>query len=125
MKTKADIEAYLLQTGSQFQEVDEGMWVIRGSGDVQLIVLKLAPPVLVCRVHVMNVPDKDREECFRTLLELNADIMHGAYALEGDKVVILDALQLENLDFNEFQATVDDMGMAVTKHYPRLSQLVA
>ena len=33
-----------------------------------------------------------------------------------------DALQLENLDFNEFQAVIDDFAMAVSKHYPVLSK---
>ena len=34
-------------------------------------------------------------------------------------MVIVHALQLENLDFNEFQAVIDDMSMAIGKHYAR------
>jgi hypothetical protein len=48
--------------------------------------------------------------------------MHGAYGLEGDKIVLTDALQLENLDFNEFQATIDDITLAVADHYSRLAK---
>src|SRR4029079_16794941 len=33
-----------------------------------------------------------------------------------------DALELENLDFNEFQAVLDDMAMAVSKHHVSLSR---
>ncbi len=123
MKTKTDIEAFLLRSGLPFEEVADGMWVIQGANDSQQMVLKLAPPVLVCRVHVMDAPRESREECFRTLLELNAgDMVHGAYGLEGDKIVISDALELENLDFNEFQATVDDITLAVADHYSRLAR---
>ena len=32
------------------------------------------------------------------------------------------ALELENMDLNEFQAVIDDMGMAVSKLYPVLSK---
>jgi Tir chaperone family protein CesT len=54
---------------------------------------------------------------------LNAtEMMHGAYGLEGGKIVISDALQLENLDFNEFQATIDDITLAVADHYSRLAK---
>ena len=28
---------------------------------------------------------------------------------------------LDNLDHNEFQAVIDDMGMAISQHLPRLS----
>ncbi len=35
------------------------------------------------------------------------------------------ALALENMDFNEFQAVIDDMGMAVSKQYPVLSKFRA
>jgi hypothetical protein len=86
-------------------------------------VVKYQPPVLVCRVNVMDLPEKNREELFQTLLALNAtEMMHGAYGLEGGKIVISDALQLENLDFNELQATVDDITLAVADHYSRLAK---
>jgi hypothetical protein len=49
-------------------------------------------------------------------------MVHGAFGIEGDAVVIVHALELENLDFNEFQAVVDDMTMAVSKHRPGLSR---
>ena len=51
-------------------------------------------------------------------------MVHGAFGLEGDTVVMVHALALENLDLNEFQAVVDDMSMAVAKHHPNLSRFV-
>ena len=60
------------------------------------------------------------------VLELNAtEMLHGAYGLEEGAVVVTDALQLANLNFNEFQATADDIGMALTNHYRTLSALAA
>ena len=37
-------------------------------------------------------------------------------------VVVIHALELENLDLNEFQAVVDDMSMAVAKHHNNLAR---
>jgi hypothetical protein len=44
-------------------------------------------------------------------------MLHAAYGLEDDMVVLGGAQQLENLDFNEFQAMLDDIYLAVTRHY--------
>ena len=69
------------------------------------------------------VPLHHREDLYRTLLELNAtEMMHGAYGIEGESIVISDALQLENLDFNEFAASVDDITLAVASHHSRLTK---
>jgi hypothetical protein len=87
------------------------------------VVVTLAGPVVVFRVKIMDVPRHHREDLFRTLLELNAtEMMHGAYGVEGDAVVISDALQVENLDYNEFAATVDDITLAVSSHHGRLAR---
>jgi hypothetical protein len=58
----------------------------------------------------------------RELLELNArDLVHGAYGLEGDKVVLTDTLELENLDFNEFEASFDSITLALAQHLGALA----
>ncbi len=123
MKTKEDIESYFIQAGLPHEEIGDGMWMTGRPEDSQRIVVKYQPPVLVCRVHVMDLPEQNREQFFQELLTLNAaDMMHGAYGLEDKKIVISDALQLENLDFNEFQATIDDITLAVADHYTRLAK---
>lgn len=123
MKSKEDIESYFVQANLPYEEVSDGLWLTGAKDDAQRIVVKYQVPVLVCRVNVMDAPDKNREELYRTLLALNAtEMMHGAYGVEGGKIVISDALQLENLDFNEFQATIDDISLAVADHYTRLAK---
>jgi hypothetical protein len=97
--------------------------VVKGLDGLDNMIITLAGPVVVFRVKLMEVPRHHREELFRTLLELNAtEMMHGAYGVEGDAVVISDTLQLENLDFNEFAATVDDITLAVASHHGRLAK---
>jgi len=125
MKTAADIQAYLLNMNLELnaEEPREGTWVITAIDNAEKLVITLAGPVIVFRVKVMEIPRHNREELFRTLLELNAtEMMHGAYGIEGDAVVISDALQLENLDYNEFAATVDDITLAVASHHGRLAK---
>jgi len=123
MKSASDIQAYLLNMELSYEEPREGTWVINAIDGAQNMVIHLAGPVVVFRVKLMEIPRHHREELFRTLLELNAsEMMHGAYGVEGDAVVISDALQLENLDYNEFAATVDDITLAVASHHGRLAK---
>jgi len=127
MKAPEDIESFLLQMDVQYDVPQDNMWVVKGMGPEVVVVH--TDPVLAFRVKVIDlksVPEGRRPDLFRTLLELNSgEMLHGAYGLEQGAVVATAALQLENLDFNEFQATIDDLVMAVTKHYPRLSKLAA
>jgi hypothetical protein len=123
MKTAADVQAYLMKMELHYEEPREGTWLVNELEGVENLVITLAGPVLVFRVKVMEIPRAHREELFRTLLELNAtEMMHGAYGIEADSVVIMDALQLENLDYNEFAATVDDITLAVASHHARLAK---
>lgn len=123
MKTADDIESYLLKMDLQTDEAREGTWLVRGLTGIDNMIITLAGPVLVFRVKVMELPKHHREELYRTLLELNAtEMMHGAYGIEGESIVISDALQLENLDFNEFAATVEDISLAVASHHGRLAK---
>ena len=118
-----DVQSYLLKMDLRYEEPREGIWVLSGLDGIDKLVITLAGPVLVFRVKVMELPQRNREDLFRTLLELNAsEMMHGAYGVEGDAVVICDALQLENLDYNEFAATIDDITLAVASHHSRLGK---
>ena len=123
MRTSQDIQSYLLKMELPHEEVREGTWVVKGLEGLDNMIITLAGPVVVFRVKLMEIPRHHREDLFRVLLELNAtEMMHGAYGVEGDAVVISDALQLENLDYNEFAATVDDITLAVASHHGRLAK---
>ena len=123
MKTAADIQAYLMKMELPYEEPREGTWVVQRHRRRRQHGRSRWPGRCWCSVsRSWRCPRHHREELFRTLLELNAtEMMHGAYGIEGDSVVISDALQLENLDYNEFAATVDDITLAVASHHGRLA----
>ena len=122
MKTAEDIDSYLLKIGVPYEQMKPGIWVLRVDG-CENFVVSMAGPVVIFRVKVMDLPGANRESLYRALLTLNtSDMVHGAFGLEGDKVVIVHALELENLDFNEFQGVIDDISMAISRHYPALAR---
>lgn len=127
MDIKNKIESYMLDMNLGFEEIDENTWVIEDElAHIDNIVVKLLEPIVLFRVKVMSVPQKNREEFYKRLLKLNADdLIHGAYAIEDENVVMVDTLQAENLDLNEFQSTIESIGLGLIKHYQILSKLNA
>jgi hypothetical protein len=125
MKTREDIESYLLKMGAVHEDLGGDIWRLRESG-LENLMITLAGPIVVFRLKIMDVPSTRREALFETLLRLNTtELFHCAFGIEGSAIVIAGALALENLDFNEFQAVIDEIGMAVSKQYPVLSKFRA
>ncbi len=124
MRTREDIESYLIRSKMSFQEVEEDMWIVREADTGENIVVRLAGPLILFRLKVLDLDKiRDRAACFQKLLELNAEEMvHGAYGISDEAIVLTCSLRVENLDYNEFQGTVDDFTLALTNHYETLSQ---
>jgi hypothetical protein len=127
MVTKDDIQSFIDRLdadASTSSEVEAGLWVVKTAEGAE-VVINHAPPVVIFRVRVMELPAEEvqRASLFRTLLELNArDLVHGSYGLEGDHIVLTDTLELTHLDSSEFQASFDSITLALASH---MSQLLA
>ncbi len=128
MVTRDDIESYLDRLGSEgtsYSEVENGLWLVRPGGALDLdVVVHYSPPVVILRVKVMTIPEDDAR-CAglnRRLLELNAmDLLHGSYGIEGDDIVLTETLELSHLDYEEFLATYESMTLALSSHLRELA----
>ncbi len=124
MITREKLEGYLVKLSLTFQQTGDGSWVIREpeKGLANLFVM-MADPLVVLRMTVMQVPKQKSAELFEELLRLNAtDMVHGAYALDGKNVVIVDTLEGDTLDVEELQASIEAIGLAVAQHYGILAR---
>lgn len=121
---KEKIEGYLINLGLSFENVDAKTWLINDEEKgLEQVVVILEEPLLIIRVKVMSVPGKEKEFFYRQLLELNAlDLLHGAYALDGEDVILIDTLLSDSLDLEEIQTSLDGIGLALAEHYPILSK---
>jgi hypothetical protein len=123
MKTREDIQAYLIRSGLPYQEVDPENWLVRVEDGADPVVVHLHGPVVLVRADVGGVPKKDREAFFADLLHRNAEeLVHCSYGLTGDKVILSGAMPLENLDYNEFMSTLDDVALALGRTAPDAPQ---
>ncbi len=133
MTPSETIESLLFRTGDRFDQVDVTTWVLQlGNRRRSRVFVMIEEPIVLLTVPLATVDDTtpERERLFRTLLELNADLLRSAYALEQantedqratQQVVLSAALQIERLDIDEFLAVLDDMTMALDTHLDKLS----
>ena len=125
MRTREDIASYLARAQVPYEVVgDEGMWLVRDSSLGENIAIQAAGPLLLFRVKVLELREVgDKTTLFEELLRLNAsDLVHGSYGISDDAVVLTCTLEIENLDYNELQAVLDDFSLALANHYEKLTK---
>ena len=127
MVTQDDLESFLIRMGLDFSEVDEGMYLLHTPNDGPPVVVHHSPPLLVVRLKVMDLPKNGGlGELYEKLLIWNAtDVVHGAYGIEEEDLVLTDTLELETLDFPELQASLESMQMAASSHMEQIKALAA
>ncbi|HAN30793.1 MAG TPA: hypothetical protein DCQ06_04280, partial [Myxococcales bacterium] len=123
-------EDFIVRSEIPMSEVAPGTWVLHDSswGGAQIVV-QHTDPLVVFRCKLFDLPDLEASNeaaLFRKMLQLNgSDMVQGAYALEDSAVVVVEVLQSENLDENEFLAAVDSLTLAIVEHHDVLSELLS
>ncbi len=122
MRTKEDVEQFMIDMDLSYEEVRDGVFHINDDlEDINDIYVIFTPPIVTFMVRLMPVPTEKREEFYAMLLELNGQMIAGAYSIENNIVCLSDTLQTENLDFNEFQASLESIATALIEDYPQLA----
>jgi hypothetical protein len=113
------VETYLMDLGISYQEASAGTFFIDDTGKgLPGVVVTIDEPIVIVRARVMSIPSAKQAALYETLLRLNgSDMVHGAYALDGEDVVLLDTLEYETMDKSEFEAALDSISLALSRHY--------
>ena len=128
-RTHEDIERFIISSELTAEEVAPGTWILQDTswGGAQIVV-QHTDPLVVFRCKLFEMPQMlapAQAELFGTMLKLNAtDMVQGAYALEDASVVVVEVLQAENLDQNEFMAAIDSLTLAIVEHHDLLVALL-
>lgn len=88
---------------------------------IKNLVVDCEEPILVFEQMIMPVPG-NAGDMFRRLLQMNRTLVHGAFAIDEDGKMVLyrDTLQLENLDYNEVEGTIEALSLALAEHATEL-----
>ncbi|MCF8372485.1 MAG: YbjN domain-containing protein [Bacteroidales bacterium] len=81
-------------------------------------------PILIIESHLFDLKE-EKCEVMKRLLQINRDIVHGAFSLDdtGKKVIFRDTLQLENLDLNELQGSLYSLILLLSEYRNELIKM--
>jgi hypothetical protein len=121
------VKEYLQELGFDFihEEPDEEVVVIEDEEQgIKHLVIDCESPILILEQFIFNLKKKPSETTLKRLLQMNRDVVHGAFAIDdsGEKVLFRDTLQLENLDLNELEGSINALSIAMAEHSEELVQ---
>ncbi|WP_313581612.1 molecular chaperone Tir [Chishuiella sp.] len=105
-----------------YKNENEGVFMIENLEDgVQNLIVGVAPPILIFEQYLFTLKNNN-VETLKALLMKNRDIIHGGFALteDGKKVIYRYALQISNLDLNEFEATLNSLSLLMSEYSTQL-----
>ena len=89
---------------------------------IKNLIIDCEAPIVILEQAIMRVPDTNRETFFKRLLQMNRNLIHGAFVMDenGELILFRDTLQLENLDRNELEGSIHALSLALTEYGPEL-----
>ena len=120
------VKNFLLELNYEIskENENEGILVIQKENNgVRNLILGVASPILILEQFIFKI-NHESMEIYKNLLKKNRDIVHGAFVLDesGEKVIFRDTLQLENLDLNELEASLNSLGLLLSEYADNIIQ---
>jgi len=100
------------------EDTNEELIVIENlDAGISNLIVDCEDPVLIIELHLFDLQNGN-EDTFRRFLQMNREIIHGAISIDetGKKVILRDTLQLENLDLNELQGTLNSFEIFLSEN---------
>lgn len=118
------VQGYLLDLDFNIinENEEEGVfWVEKEDAGIHNLVIGCLDPILVMEQFLFEIKN-DSNEIYKSLLIKNRDIIHGAFVLDetGKKVIFRDTLQLENLDLNELEGSINSLSLLLSEYSDEL-----
>ena len=92
---------------------------------IKNLVIDCEDSILILEQVIIPMPQDSSDFCKR-LLQINRTLVHGAFVLneEGTTLLFRDTLQLENLDRNELEGSIDALSLALAEYASELVSFV-
>ena len=120
------IKNYLLELNYTITHEDEkdGIIMIQNQNEgINNLIIGIANPILIIEQYIFKITNPS-ENIFQQLLQKNRDIIHGAFVLDetGQKVIFRDTLQIENLDLNELESSINSLSLLLSEYSENIIQ---
>lgn len=107
-----------LELDIKYENSREGILIVSNEQEgIFNLIICVAYPIVIFEQFLFEIKTES-PEVYKALLKKNRDIIHGAFVLDptGRKVIFRDSLQLENLDQNEFGATLNSLSLLLSEY---------
>ncbi len=93
---------------------------------IKNMVIVVDDPILIMEQLIFKVKGDD-VNMYKSLLQKNQDILHGAFVLNeaGDSVIFRDTLQVENLDLNELAGSLNSLSLLMSEYADQIIKFSA
>lgn len=114
------VKQYLLDLNLNitYEDLAQELVVVEDEDNgIKNLVIDCEPPIVILEQLIMKVPKQPRD-FFEKLLKINRSLVHGAFVMdeEGKFVYFRDTLQLEHLDLNELEASIQALSLALAEN---------
>jgi len=114
------VKAYLMDLGFSISSEDTGEELVVINDEekgINNLIIDCEDPILIIEQMIMRTP-QNTDSFFKRLLQLNRTLVHGAFVLdeEGKTILFRDTLQLENLDRNELEGSINALSLALAEN---------
>jgi len=92
---------------------------------IKNLVIDCEGSILIIEQVIIPMPKESSDFCKR-ILQINRTLVHGAFVLdeEGTTLLFRDTLQLENLDRNELEGSIDALSLGLAEYASELVSFV-
>ncbi|WP_321295258.1 hypothetical protein [Marinifilum fragile] len=100
------------------ENLAEELFVVENpDGGIANLIVDCEDPILIIEGLLFEI-NGDTNGIYKSLLMKNREIVHGAFTIDetGTKVLFRDTLQLENLDQNELEATLNSLELLLSEY---------
>ncbi len=114
------VKDYLLEMGFSIDQENAGEELVVVNDEergVNHLVIDCEDPILIMEQVILPLPNATAET-YKRLLQINRTLVHGAFVLddEGKTLLFRDTLQLQNLDPNELEGSIDALSLALAEY---------
>jgi hypothetical protein len=114
------VKNYLFDMGVSIieEDVKEELFVVEDEENgIKNLIVDCEDSILIIEQVIMLVPSEPKD-LFKRLLQINRELVHGAFVMDidGEYILFRDTLQLENLDRNELEASIHALSLALAEY---------
>lgn len=112
------------------EDAGEEIIVVEDEGNgIKNLIIDCEEPIVVLEQVIMKVPatkGAENAELFKRLLQINRNLVHGAFVLDENSefIIFRDTLQLENLDRNELEGSIHALSLGLSEYGAELLAFV-